>query len=1183
MGGRWVLGLCLLAGCAAPLPRPLVPGSAQASLAAVLHEQWAAQRRALPRTAAEVRRLLPCDVLVLAVETPQVPSVPLDADARAALREWVREGGALLLLGCAARVVFEAGIEPIAPDRHDVYRWGVSDATALGSYEYGLRRTGLEGALLAGLAAEPGRGDVFLLGGGELASVPSCQWEGAPPSRGEVLGLLSRTRDGEPADLSAAVLAAWREGEGTVLAYGSLPEPARAQPRIARNARAFLRNAVAWLAPEQARPRVVLCTDEPPAPPERSARPPLERRVAPAAIAVPHWGWQVTAAATPGSLLEDVLVPSWRAGASLLELSLADREHGYPFAWAVDDPIAMPAGYHARAAGAWTPAAVAALAREAHARGMLAQLALDPPLVPGGAQLEQLAAIKWLGRELFDPRLLGEGALDGLGLFDWFADRDGYTRQVLRAASPAAYLYEVAADLVRSQGVVPAMHGRFGRAPGLPPAGLSARWRGGAFLDRAAVALDCGSGGSYGDWLLQQVNDFARPREGTGAALWWVAGDSRSLAPETVAYVHGVSMNPLRAAVAARLWATGIDGYRAQVREEAAQVQSGFGAESPLPSHVPFLQNNHFRLHGSGGPLWFDPSGTASFDRERGPMREIATRFVQTRLRGARPDASRLERAAHDFVGDAPRAAGDYGAVVRVEGAGGGFPAMLAAGEVPRWPRRVEIAFEPQAGSYVLELRLRAVAGSGTLELRRDGELLRVWRFRAGTGSVTRELACDIARSGVRVLSLEVVDGGSVAVDVCRLVQRRDETGNTDLLAGESSLRELAGHRAEIEESSSASFFAERLRLITIADLPGFAIAGECDVAGRNLEVVRSFELRGYARVLPADGETAERMQQPFVLASGDRELPDLAVVPFALPRYHWFSFSPGEGLRLTARPRSNETFGVGFLFLRDVGREALPHLRAVFEDLLAPRVLELGDARAAAVASDLPIAWPRAVRVLGRGPWRVCERGAWQQRGGQSAGPGGDWLLLYQFPGDVVRVEPCEHRTGSRPGIGSLHALALRDSGPAAATVDVGDIGRFATPSLVLGDAFDRITLDGRSWCHASGRTVWLPRAPGSYTVAAVAGAPPTPRLERTAADVRECAFDDTTRTLRVLALAADGDPPDTVYTAWFSGGEPVRIDGGERIADDELSYAPAQRARAAAAGFLVRFRPGVLQIAFR
>ena len=132
----WVLSLLLvqsvLGGCHSAPSTPILPSRDLSSICLQLQEDFRAQLLPYPASAREVQDLENTDVLVFLTDVPG--KSPMDGDTRAALHDYVEQGGSNLMLGFAANLVHEIEVEPRAPDRQGIYRWGITDNTALGRY-----------------------------------------------------------------------------------------------------------------------------------------------------------------------------------------------------------------------------------------------------------------------------------------------------------------------------------------------------------------------------------------------------------------------------------------------------------------------------------------------------------------------------------------------------------------------------------------------------------------------------------------------------------------------------------------------------------------------------------------------------------------------------------------------------------------------------------------------------------------------------------------------------------------------------------------------------------------------------------------------------------------------------------------------------------------------------------------
>ncbi|MCC6670189.1 MAG: hypothetical protein IT458_03955 [Planctomycetes bacterium] len=1217
-GWRWLVVGCLLAACGAPSAPVPLPDRGPRGVGEVLHDAFGAATLAWPSDPAGARALFAAhDVVVVVAQGRARPQPVADAELRRAVVEGVRDGACLLVLGHAALLAHALGFEPVAPDRVDTYRWGLDQRSAVGRYLYGLRVPVPDDPLARSLlrelvlARDPG---TVLLGGGEGVTVETCHWEAAAPQRGDVLGRMYRERDGEGLDLDAAVLVRWREGRGQVLAYGNLPEPWRGDAPVGANARRFLSNAVQALHPGRA-PRVALCVlgaPPPPAPAPRALAPLAQRRH-PGIPTLAAWGWQVPLNHQQGArepllpvqLTEGALVPAARSGAGLVVLRATDLALGYPLGWSQADPLRRPAAYLGH--DAWPAYGVRGLreiAARAHGLGLRPFLDLEPPPAPRGHPDETLLAFRFLARELFDLRSSGTAAFAGIGVREWPDDPEGRTLAVLALHQPDGGAFAGGWRGLERQGFVPALVPELGRPGEIPAQGLSDRWRA-AFLPEQwpAAALDARTwrpssrlwgkahalaGGSYGDWVLSQAADFVRARLDAAPVLWWEAHGGAITPPDTVRYVHGVSLDPLRAAVAARPWATGTGGWRDLQRRFAGTVQTGFGAEVDLPHDAAFLQNNHLRLCGSGGALLFDPGGLARFrDAQEGAV-VAAPSFLTTRIGQFRPSPRSASETVRDFVGAVPRGAGGYGSLVELRGAevgAGRFPARLAHDDLPSWPRGVLVGFRAEPGRHDLEVVLRGVEGRGVVEVRREEELIHLLPFASGAGATRHVVRCDMAEGGERRLSLAVVDGGTVAVEMCRLLR-----GPETEVAEESRIVHPAGHRAVLVEQSSSQAHAERRTLTTIADWPGFVLAIDYRHAAANVRVTRHFGLASYRRVARALQAGSDALRGPFVLSADDPALPALAVVPYRLPRYHNFVLDAVGGLQLVGYPRSNEEVRVGFVFLRAAGDEALAHLPALCAEVEAPREIPLDADGVADLAPLVPVAHARvvAIRHAEPGPFLVREQGGWTGRGAQGAGDGLAWLHVVHAAGDTVRIAAEPTWRGPRASPGWRQSLRIEEL-PAAAADQAEQVLRVSVlrvpalvgaPGVTFAAPFDVVELDGRPWAYFAERTVYLPREPGTWRLRVRAtGRALPPHVAATGTVVRACRYDESSRTLELFTEGGAG----TTSTAFLAGPEPAAIEGGVRVAEEELAW-PSDRRRvdAVGRGVVVRFQPGLLRVRY-
>ncbi|MBL9078028.1 MAG: hypothetical protein JNL08_11025 [Planctomycetes bacterium] len=1111
---------------------------------------------------------------------------------RQGLGRFVERGGRLLLLGQAATLAAALAIEPEWPEPV-TFRWGFDRRATLGRAWLGLEVvTGAVPELFAPLVAAAGREHTYYLCGGEPCAVPLCTWRVGAPQRGEVLARLAVERDGAAEPAGPPVLVRWRRGHGEVLALGLVPDTGHGDPTVRGNAVAFLRAAVKMLRP-QPDARLVLLTVPPPAAAAPLAVPAaFTPRHGPNLPLLAHWGWRAplldadtAALRRADELTRDVLLPSWLAGADLLELELGDDAQRPPLAWPSRDPLKRPAAWpSAEDRLVWPAGEPRRLAAEAHARGLLLFAAV-PSLAGDARQAERLAALRFLARELACVRRLSDGAFDGFGLTEDADATLGLAGAMLQDFQPAAALYGTGERSGSPLGGFRALDADDGAVPGLGLAGISAHWRAGfaalAFplgvLDararRGAVAADAvAGGGSHGDWIVTQANDFVRDRAGLGGAMWWRRFDPQSFDADSLAYVHGTSLEPLLAAVAMRLSATGSDGHRAAARALLDTAPAGFGAESDAPAAVHVLQNNWFRLTGSGGALAYDPDGRARFGT--GAPRLLAASFLRTRLYGARPDLDEAAVASVDLLANGLAPAGGHAASVRaVVAADERLPALLAFARAPEWPAAVGAEWHGTAGYHELEYRLRGEAARGIVAIALDGALLCCVPVRAGevaAGIVPLHLV----RSGPHTLQFEQLEGGAVAFERLRIVRRGDVGAAANVL-------EPAGCLARLEERSTSSLHADRLEFTAIADLPGFVLRVQWDAAARGLQVERRFQFAGHR--VPAGAD----LRQPFVLAAIDRALPDVVVVPLQLGRHDTLAVDSGA-LVLHAAPQVGHQQRLGFLFVpharsRAVAADAVALCRAIDQ----PTSLDVLATGEALLHAGLALPWTRVVRLDGgiTTPVAVRENGWWTWRGTQATADGARLLRVRHEPGDVVQlcVGPAV-LARTRPGPGSAHVLALRDPEPLSVTVQLAQPSRLVPPSVVMGDDFDAVTLDGEPWAWFDGRTVFLPDRPGTYRIECRRhGGGAEPGVRRTRAPLAACRYDAARGVLVLVAPPLPDRPIELPWTAVLRGPRPRHIVNGEIVAEAELPHADAEAAAAAAAGgTVIRFRSGTTEVFF-
>tara|TARA_R110002072_G_scaffold302758_3_gene488524 strand:+ start:29181 stop:32849 length:3669 start_codon:yes stop_codon:yes gene_type:complete len=1140
-------------------------------------------------------RLDPRSTLVVVDQNWRVPDGAAFESQRTALREFVQNGGRLLLFGHAARMVFDLDIEAERPEC-SVYRWGFDRRSVQGQAELTIHViSGQEPELFDGLTGTITENS-FPITGGTPCNLPLCSWRYGAPQSGTVLAQLGEVLDGQPAtSLGPPVLLQWRVGHGHVLACGLLPDLHHEEETVRANARQFINRCADWAERHGSDELVLL---------EVPDRTPVEATLAkdgpPMVPWLAHWGWQVSiydgeeqeSVRPPDELLRESLLPGWQHGADVVELSLTDVQHGAPLSWSKGDPIEAPESFRGKAlGGAWTSGGFRRFADEAHSRGMLVFGGMDP-LPVGDRPVERLVALRMLARELASLRRYGAGAFDGFGFRQWWQDQQGHGLAMVQDYQPAGQLYCVGERMPQAAGGLRAMDADDGGLRGLSLAGIGDGWREGfpgdlypvGVLDARAISdrwpgSGVRGGGSHGDWLVRQVNEFVRERRLTGGTALWRRHDPRTLGPNTANYVNGLGLEPLRAAVAVPLATTGRDGIRAMARTLVEDAPESFGGEVDAPASVHVLQNNWFRLLGSGGALAFDAKGLARFDEH---ATTISKAFCATRLFGGRPDGTELYAERVDFLAHGYRGEGGYGKSARVSFGNDEerrSPALLGLDQNPRWPSSVAYEWQPTTGYHELRLRLRSERGGSLVAIYLDDVLLRCVANAGSSRSPEVLVPVHIATPGRRDLRLQILEGHSVAIDHLQL-SRVGEIGV------EAEVLVPAGSLAQLVERSNSSYHEEHVTLTAMADVPGFVMHTQCVKAARNLQVERHLSLPRYARVTattPGDDAKAHRM--PFVLTSTDASVPDLCIVPLKMSRYDRLEVEDGAVVWRSS-PEAGLAARVAFMFWpHGRGHEVLRYAKRLMDHIDHPVEVDLGPDGKADLVSDLPIAKSRLLHVLtgSQTPFLVRERGYWTWRGCQPATDGGVWLRIHQEPGDVVQIVAGPTVLArTRPGPGSLRVVALQEPLPRTVTATVLQRSRLRAPSVVMATDFQQVLLDGKPWSWFDGRTIYLPDVPGVYQIETTPARGTLvrgmqPHVRSTAAPLSSCEFDPKTHELVFETSQQHSRPAGLPWTAILMGPVPDAIENGE-IVDPASLHLPDDAARAAAArgGVLIRFRSG-------
>ena len=333
-------------------------------------------------------------------------------------------------------------------------------------------------------------------------------------------------------------------------------------------------------------------------------------------------------------------------------------------------------------------------------------------------------------------------------------------------------------------------------------------------------------------------------------------------------------------------------------------------------------------------------------------------------------------------------------------------------------------------------------------------------------------------------------------------------------------------------------------------------------------------------------GEGPDCLRAPFVLRSAQPDVPDLLFAPLRLARHEHFRIRDGA-LVWHSAPEFGMQSRAGVLVCpHGDGERWLAHCARILDAVAEPVVLPLGDSGEASLADDAPLSWTRVVHVTEppATPFFVREQGWWQWRPAQPATDGGVWLRVQHSPQDVVAIAAGPTVLArTRPGPGSLRLLALRDVAARSVVARVLQPALLAPPSVVMGEDFDEVEIDGRPWSWFDGRTVYLPAGTGTFAIATARRGGTRPHVTSTRAPLSACTWSPGERTLVLATAGEPGRPAELPWTAVLAGPPPVAIENGEIVDDATLRLPDAEQAALArAGGVVIRFRNGVTTVRY-
>ena len=898
----------------------------------------------------------------------------------------------------------------------------------------------------------------------------------------------------------------------------------------------------------------------------------IRDRVGPRLPALTHWGWLGAIdyqrggkrSVNPDYFRKRLVDEPAPWGANLLEFYAPDMEQGFPFPWAEDDPIPRPPHYWGGAFDAlWDEEAVRELTAYARARGFLVHGFHHPSPVRGPA--EHFAAYAELtAREFLNPLLHGsERAWDGFGT-EWFpADREARITAALWKYSPGAYQHSTAVLPAYTPNFSGTLMCAFGRLGPLNACGFSEPWRPvyhpPLYLScqadcrvRRPSQADWGNwsrygGGSYPDWILRQVNAFCRPRLGLDTALWWLGEPESTLPAEYRDYVYGVSMDPLRCAVACGLWSTGRGGYRETLAQLSADPPPEFASGPPHPFHASLLQNNELRLvrrsDRAGGALWRDPQRLARYEPNASGFLPAAALCPEQETR--KPEVGLQELAARWDQPDGT-AAGEQPLVRRLD-PGGALPRRISAEPGSGWPRVLVIHFEARVGTYRLRIGALPEDRPGFLEVFDGARPIGFYANGAPPHPGPQEFDFGVVDPGPRELRLAVQSGPGQGLEFVELVRVSAEAVRHDY-------PEKAGVRATLVETHAA-------------ETPG----------GLRRRVHR-YELLADDHVLRLAVEGAEPdPNEAGLFGDGPLLRPSTARrEPGGLYGRPSGDHDVWVAVRVEDPGEADARFALGVFPTRG-------EAGAFLEDGPRPSAVAVSMAHDELPSGRYPLAFVRETDASGLDWWTA--RGA--QRSGDEVLV---WTLDRRDAGRMVRWAPFLEG-GYRPGWGCQHALAF---GPAEAPgelrVQVARAGPFLfAPRIEFRDPVRRVTLDGGDWRYFEGRTVFLPARLGDYRLELEHGEPRTPTVARTSLLVEACRWDAERRELHLHTAAPPGYgqalPGGQAYTVLVraNGYRLVGADGAEPIAPAEYPLqSESDRRILAEKGRVLRLQPGTAVLRF-
>ena len=346
------------------------------------------------------------------------------------------------------------------------------------------------------------------------------------------------------------------------------------------------------------------------------------------------WGWEVCPSyqrfkgrtVSPAFLKKRAIDESYKWGANLVEI----YRGGFP--------MVNTAG--------WTKESTADFHRYVHEHDQVIHW-FPHRLLSTGTFQRAIDAVRSLGREQLDSlRVPNEELIDGLGTEQWSSMATSLLfNKCMLPYSPFMYFYtdnhlfdetlpnemDVSASngsgTDDQTGSYYKLHDRIEKDYGLQFWGSQAECR-------PVVPNNVFGGNGYPDWVLKQMNDQFRirarvrgKRNVSPSALWWISEAESTCPDNNRRYVYGISQDPIKCAVTAKLTILGTGRVSPPVRPSLPTGRYSY------PSETAFIQNNYMRLmvlHDQDKTeILHDPERLAHYDNNSHAV-PVCTPFCQT-------------------------------------------------------------------------------------------------------------------------------------------------------------------------------------------------------------------------------------------------------------------------------------------------------------------------------------------------------------------------------------------------------------------------------------------------------------------------------------------------------------------------------------------------------------------------